>query len=115
MSEPEEPKKIKVRVIGSREQIDAINSNETHVHMTFRPSGKDFIKLINRCPLVKTIYLPKSYDRTVAGFIREFLKMNRIELKIGEVWGHRSDISVYAEIDENLKTTSDIKNQMFNK
>ena len=41
MSEKKQ-KKITLRVIGNREQIDKINVNEDKVHVTFRPSGKDF-------------------------------------------------------------------------
>ena len=99
MSE-EKQKKITLRVIGNREQIDKINVNEDKVHVTFRPSGKDFIRIIDRCPRLTLIHLPKSYMRTVSGSFKEVLKLHRIELREGDVWGHRSDISEYVEIDE---------------
>ncbi len=99
MSE-EEPKKITLRVIGSREQIDEISADETKVHVTFRPSGKDFVRLIDRLPKLKLIHLPKSYMKTVSGSFLNVLELHHIELREGDVWGHRSDISEYVEIDE---------------
>ena len=82
-----EPKKITLRVIGDREQIDKINVNEDKVHVTFRPSGKDFIHIIDRCPKLKLIHLPKSYMRTVSGSFKEVLKLHNINLERGTFGG----------------------------
>ena len=94
------PKKITLRVIGNRAQINEINVNEDKVHVTFRPSGKDIFEIVERCPKLTLMHIPKSYTKTIACTSRMFLKMQHIELREGDVWGHRSDISEYVEIDE---------------
>lgn len=99
MSE-EESKTIKFRVIKTRGGIEELPINEQNVHLAFRPSGKDFVRLIEKCPRVKKIQLPDSYYKTISRFTVAMLKLQRIELLKGDVWGHRSDINLYAEVTE---------------
>ena len=93
---------MKIRVDSSREEIFTLNPNERVVHLAFRPSNKDIFALVETCPKVEVIQLPKSYRRTVSKSIEMFLEMQRIQLIEGDVWGHRKDINEYYSIPSSV-------------
>ncbi len=93
---------MKIRVVSSREEIFTLNPNERVVHMAFRPSNKDIFALVETCPKIEVIQLPKSYRRTVSKSIEMFLEMQRIQLIEGDVWGHRKDINEYYSIPTSV-------------
>jgi len=93
---------MKIRIVSSREEIFALNSNERIVHLAFRPSNKDIFGLVETCPKIEVIQLPKSYRRTVSKSIEMFLEMQRIQLIEGDVWGHRKDINEYYSIPTSV-------------
>ena len=86
---------MKIRVVSSREEIFTLNPNERIVHLTFRPSNKDVFGLVETCPKIEVIQLPKSYLATVSKSIEMLLEMQRIQLLEGDVWGHRKDLNEY--------------------
>ena len=91
-----------IRVVSSREEIFTLNPNERVVHLAFRPSNKDIFALVETCPKIEVIQLPKSYRRTVSKSIEMFLEMQRIQLIEGDVWGHRKDINEYYNIPSSV-------------
>ncbi|AKB74307.1 Ribosomal protein S6 [Methanosarcina lacustris Z-7289] len=93
---------MKIRVVSSREEIFTLNPNERVVHLAFRPSNKDIFALVETCPKIEVIQLPKSYRRTVSKSIEMFLDMQRIQLIEGDVWGHRKDINEYYSIPSSV-------------
>jgi hypothetical protein len=93
---------MKIRVVSSREEIFTLNPNERVVHLAFRPSNKDIFALVETCPKIEVIQLPKSYRRTVSKSIEMFLEMQRIQLIEGDVWGHREDINEYYSIPSSV-------------
>ena len=93
---------MKIRVVSSREEIFTLNPNERIVHLAFRPSNKDIFSLVETCPKIEVIQLPKSYRRTVSKSIEMFLEMQRIQLIEGDVWGHRKDINEYYSIPPSV-------------
>src|SRR5512145_1550322 len=95
-------KNMRIRVVSSREEIFTLNPNERIVHLAFRPSNKDIFGLVETCPKIEVIQLPKSYMATVSGSIEMFLKMQRIQLLEGDVWGHRKDINEYFTISSSV-------------
>jgi hypothetical protein len=52
---------MKIRVVSSREEIFTLNPNERIVHLTFRPSNKDILAMVETCPKIEAIQLSKSY------------------------------------------------------
>jgi hypothetical protein len=98
---------MKIRVISSREEIFTLNPNERIVHLAFRPSNKDIFGLVETCPKIEVIQLPKSYMATVSKSIEMFLEMQKIQLLEGDVWGHRKDLNEYytvpSSVIENIK------------
>ena len=100
-------KKMRIRVVSSREEIFTLNPNEHIVHLAFRPSNKDVYRLVETCPKIEVIQLPKSRMATVSKSIEIFLKMQRIQLIEGDVWGHRKDLTEYytvsSSVIENIK------------
>ncbi len=93
---------MKIRVVSSREEIFTLNPNERIVHLAFRPSNKDIIAMVEACPKIEVIQLPQSYRRTISKSIEMFLKMKRIQLIEGDVWGHRKDINEYYDIPSSV-------------
>ena len=93
---------MRIRVVSSREEIFTLNPNERIVHLAFRPSNKDIFALVETCPKVEVIQLPKSYMATVSKSIEMFLEMQRIQLIEGDVWGHRKDINEYYSIPSSV-------------
>jgi len=93
---------MKIRVVSSREEIFALNSNERVVHLAFRPSNKDIFGLVETCPKIEVVQLPKSYMGTVSKSVEMFLEMQRIELIEGDVWGHRKDLNEYYSIPSSV-------------
>ena len=93
---------MKIRVVSSREEIFTLNSNERLVHLAFRPSNKDVFGLLETCPKIEVIQLPKSYMATVSKSIEMFLEMQRVQLLEGDVWGHRKDINEYYIVSSSV-------------
>ena len=93
---------MKIRVVSSREEIFTLNPNERIVHLAFRPSNKDIFGLVETCPKIEVIQLPKSYMSTVSKSVEMFLEMQRIQLIEGDVWGHRKDINEYYSIPSSV-------------
>jgi hypothetical protein len=93
---------MKIRVVSSREEIFTLNPNERIVHLAFRPSNKDIFALVETCPKLEVIQVPKSYRRTISKSIEIFLHMQRIQLIEGDVWGHRKDINEYYTVPSSV-------------
>jgi hypothetical protein len=93
---------MKIRVVSSREEIFTLNPNERIVHLAFRPSNKDIFGLVETCPKIEVIQLPKSYMSTVSKSVEMFLEMQRVRLIEGDVWGHRKDINEYYDIPSSV-------------
>jgi hypothetical protein len=93
---------MKIRVVSSREEIFTLNPNERIVHLAFRPSNKDVFGLVETCPNIEVIQLPKSYMSTVSKSIEMFLELQRIQILEGDVWGHRKDINEYYTIPSSV-------------
>ncbi len=93
---------MRIRVVSLREEIFTLNPNERIIHLAFRPSNKDIFSLVESCPKLEAIQLPKSYRRTVSNSIKMFLEMQKIQLIEGDVWGHRKDINEYYTIPSSV-------------
>jgi hypothetical protein len=117
---------MKIRVVSSREEIFTLNPNERIVHLAFRPSNKDIFGLVETCPKIEVIQLPKSYMATISKSIEMFLEMQRIQLLEGDVWGHRKDINEYYTFPSSVlnkikemklegKSTEDIEDEVSKK
>ncbi len=91
--------KVVFRIVGSEGDLTDISKNEENVHFCFRPSEKNIFELANNCPKLKRIQLPSSYYKTISNTTKILLKMKNIKLLVGDIWGHRTDIDKFAEID----------------
>ena len=91
---------MKLRVVSARNEISNINPNERMIHLAFRASNVDIINLMQRCPRIRMIQVPRSYKRTMSNAIKIFMDMESIELLQGDVWGHRKDLDEYFTIED---------------
>ncbi|MFA6336246.1 MAG: DUF1699 family protein [Bacteroidales bacterium] len=90
---------MKIRVVSSREEIVTLMPNETCIHLAFRPSNKDVFKLVEQCPKLQLIQIPKSYFGMLSQAIQYFLGMQRIQLIQGSCWGARTDLGNYCDTE----------------
>lgn len=87
------------RIIGSEEDIVSLEPDEEYIHFCFRPSEKEIFNVIRKCPKIKMIQLPVSYFKTLSNTSIALMSMNNIEMRIGNVWGHRTDIDTHKILD----------------
>jgi hypothetical protein len=107
---------ITVRVVSNRRDLETLESDRSikSVHIAFRPSGKDILLVHKKFPNLQLVQLPKSYRATLAGFIESYLADQSIMLIMGDVWGHRKDLSTWATVNVD-KLTLDGARDKFNK
>lgn len=91
--------KVVFRIIGSEEDIASLEPNEEYIHFCFRPSEKEIFNVVRICPEIKIIQLPISYFRTLSNTTQTLVSMNNIEIRVGNVWGHRTDIDTHKTLD----------------
>ena len=91
---------MRLRVVSEKTEITNLNPNEKMVHMAFRASNVDFLNLMQRCPRLRTVQVPHSYQKTMSNAIQVFLEMQGIELLEGDVWGHRKDLDEYYTVED---------------
>jgi hypothetical protein len=91
--------KVVFRIIGSEEDLKDIEGKEENVHFCFRPSEKNIFELVSKATKLKRIQLPSSYQKTISNTTKTLLKIKGIKLVIGDIWGHRTDIDRFAEIE----------------
>ena len=117
---------MRIRVASNKTEISNLNPNEKMIHLAFRASNIDFLNLMQRCPRLRTIQIPHSYQKTMSDAIQVFLDMQGIELLEGDVWGHRKDLDEYYTVEDstikeirtlaaNGATADDVTNQIQNK
>jgi hypothetical protein len=93
---------LKLRVVSSKSEIDTVSKNEQMVHLAFRASDTDILKLFQNCPRLRAIQVPASYRKTLSRASEMFLDMQGVELIEGDVWGHRKDINEYYVVDDDV-------------
>jgi hypothetical protein len=91
---------MRLRGVSARSEIPNLKQNEKMIHLAFRASNIDYLKLLQRCPRLRMIQVPPSYMRTISNAINEFMDMQGIELLKGDVWGHRKDLDEYFTIED---------------
>ncbi len=91
--------KVVFKIIGSEEDLKDLDGKEENVHFCFRPSEKNIFELVTNSPKLKRIQLPSSYHKTISTTTKSLLKMKNIKLLTGDIWGHRTDIDRFAEIE----------------
>jgi hypothetical protein len=92
---------MRIRVVSSKNEISELNMNEKVVHLAFRASNVDVLDLMKRCPRLRAIQVPPSYNKTTSRAIRVFLEMQGVDLLEGDVWGHRKDIDEYFTVSDD--------------
>lgn len=93
---------MKIRVISKKDEISELSAVERIVHCAFRPNYKEVYHLLDVCPKLEAIQIPKSHYDTIAESVILLLKDKRVELIIGDVQGHRKDVSEYYTIPSTI-------------
>lgn len=86
---------MQIRVISDKDEIGELSAGERVVHCAFRPNYKEVFHILDMCPKLEAIQIPKSYYDTIAESVILLLKSKRVELIEGDVQGHRKDVNMY--------------------
>lgn len=89
---------MQIKVVPHREDIAVLEANERIVHLAFRPDIKDILNILDACPKIQAIEVPKSYYNTLCKAVPILLQMRKVDLIAGEVQGHRRDLNAYYTI-----------------
>ncbi|AGB50238.1 Protein of unknown function (DUF1699) [Methanomethylovorans hollandica DSM 15978] len=93
---------MKIRVVSSKEEIETLHQSEEMIHLAFRPSNTDIFSMIAKCPKLKAIHMPTSYNKTLSKSSLMFLEMQGVKILEGDLWGHREAIEEYSEISQHV-------------
>jgi len=93
---------MKIRVVSTKDEIETLSNDGEIVHIAFRPSDKDILSLVMKCPNLKALHIPRSYKKSISGSIQIYLSMQGIDLLEGGVWGHRKDINEDSEVSQSV-------------
>jgi hypothetical protein len=93
---------MQIRVISKKEEISDLSAGERIVHCAFRPNYKEIYHILDMCPKLEAIQIPKSYYDTIAESVILFLKDKRVELVEGDVQGHRKDVCDYYTVPSKV-------------
>lgn len=93
---------MQIRVISTKEEIGELSADERIVHCAFRPNYKDVHHILDMCPKLEAIQIPKSYYDTIAETVTLLLKDKKVELIEGDVQGHRKDVSAYYTVSSKV-------------
>jgi hypothetical protein len=93
---------LKLRIVSSKNEIDVLNRNEQMVHLAFSASNVDIFRLLQNCPRIRAIQVPKPYRNTLSKAGEMFLVMQGIELIEGDVWGNRKALQEYCNINDDV-------------
>ena len=103
---------MRIRVINSKNEVNTLDRNEEIVHLAFRPSNKDILDMVQSCPNLKAIHIPRSYEKTVSNSVYMLLEMKKITLLNGDGFGQKSNIIEYYEIRPRIfDKISELKNE----
>jgi hypothetical protein len=104
---------MKIRVIGKKEEIFNLSKNDDVIHISFKPSTEDFMKLVQRCPKIKAIELSPLRHKYTCESSLIYIKSEGIQLFNGKLWGHCGDVNEYYEIpDSVIETIKQLKNEV---
>jgi len=93
---------MRIRVINSKNEINTLDRNEEIVHLAFRPSNKDILDIVQSCPNLNAIHIPRSYEKTVSNSVYMLLEMKKITLLNGDGFRDKSYINEYYEIGPHI-------------
>jgi len=94
--------KMKIRVISSQDDIQYLDRDDRIIHLVFRPSNKDVLKVLQLCPKMEALRIASSYSKTLSDATKIFLDMQGVTLLEGDIRDDQKDIHVYSEINSRV-------------
>lgn len=93
---------MKIRVIGSKDEIAQLDPRERVVHLAVPITALLLLELIKRCPRLEAVQIPPSRFRTMFKSSRCLLEVQGVKIFPGLVWGYRTDMYAYYTVDDGL-------------
>lgn len=92
---------MKIRVIGSKDEIAQLDPRERVVHLAVPITTLLLLELIKRCPRLEAVQVPPSKFSKVSKPSRGLLEVQGVKIFPGLVWGHRTDMYAYYTVDDD--------------
>jgi hypothetical protein len=93
---------MKLKIVSKRDEIPNLDPKEKFIHLGFRASNVDILKLIHRCPGLRMIQIPHTYCKTMSNMSKIFFKERDIITLEGDVWGYRKNLKDDFIIDDTI-------------
>lgn len=93
---------MKIKLLSDRNEISENGHDVDILHLAFRPSDKDIMKILKECEGVKALHVPKSYAASVSKSGIMAMEMKGVKFLVGDVWGQRKDINQYYELNGRI-------------
>lgn len=90
-----------MKVIRKRPDIRTVKETDEAVFFGFRPSSKDLFELFEKSNVLKVLYLPKSYAKSLSRSMLMFLEMKKIQVIAGGIRDNDAVESCYI-LNENI-------------
>jgi len=94
---------MKIRIISSRDDLENLNPDEEMVHLRFRPSNVDLIRLTQRCPGLRAVRMSFTHHKTLSFVIRAFMNLEGIELLAGNIRGYKKNQISYLIVEDTTE------------
>lgn len=76
---------MKMKVVSSAEELNAVGPNEEIVFFAFRPSNTDILALVMNNPHVKALHIP-SCGQAISNYVKKCLEIRGIKLLKSDMW-----------------------------
>lgn len=93
---------LRLRVVSSKNDIDALDRNDQIILLSFKASNSDIFRLLRKCPKINAIHFPTFYRKGLSKSGEMFLAMQGIELIEGDVFDSRKSVKDYCNIDDGV-------------
>jgi len=77
---------MRLKIVSNRIEIPKLNPEENMIHLAFKATNVDILKLMQRCPRLRMIQVSSSHRKAMSNALQVFLDMQGIELLEGDIW-----------------------------
>jgi hypothetical protein len=82
---------MKLSILGGMDELEELENGTDGLFVTFRPTMKDLLDLIKLFAGLKQIRMSGVYEKTLSKSARALMEMNKIDLVVDSIKGHRKD------------------------
>jgi hypothetical protein len=93
---------MKIKVLGTKEDIEKIKEDDTFLLIAFRPTRIDMIKITHNAPKLELIQMPLTHQKNLAQDTLLHLRHKNIQLINGNHWKSKNIIEPEYKISSEI-------------